>query len=295
MNSPLERWLEAFLRHIALERNLSAHTVSAYRRDLASLVEHLEAGEAPGALPDRAAIRGWLAGLRAAGLAPATVARRMSAARSWLRFLELEGALDRPQALPRVRRAPRALPRVLTEEQAAAAMEAGGSGPRASRDRAVLELFYGSGLRLRELAALDVDDADPRLRLVRVRGKGRRERVVPLGRAAARALSAYLSQREDPPAGGSPEALFLGRGGRRLGPRGIQYLVARALARVAGAAGTHPHLLRHSFATHLLDRGAELRAVQEMLGHSSLRSTQIYTHLTAERLRAAYRRAHPRS
>src|SRR5262249_42459786 len=154
-------------------------------------------------------------------------------------------------------------------------------------------LFYGSGLRVSELAALDLEDIDLDRGLARVRGKGRKERSVPLGRASVAAIRAWLGERRrwEPAA----DALFLGRGGRRLGVRGIEYLVERWMKRVEGAPGSNPHLLRHSFATHLLDRGAELRAVQEMLGHRSLRSTQVYTHLTVERLRDAYRRAHPRS
>ena len=154
-------------------------------------------------------------------------------------------------------------------------------------------MLYSPGLRLRELAGLDCHNVDLYQGLVRVRGKGRRERTVPLGRASQAALRAYLAERGA--AAGADEPLFTGRGGRRLGPRGIEYMASRWMRRLDGAPGRHPHLLRRELATHLLDRGAELHAVQEMLGHRSLRSTQVYTHLTVERLRETYDRAHPRS
>jgi integrase/recombinase XerC len=287
---------ESFLRHLAGERNLSPHTVAAYRRDLGQFLEHMAAA-GPGARLDRETVRSWLAELRTRGAAGATLARKVSALRTWIRFLLREGQLERVGGLPRVRRLRRTLPPFLTEEQAGRAVTLPpATTRRGRRDRAILELLYGSGLRVRELVALDAGDVDLDRRLVRVRGKGRRERSVPLGRASAAALRDYLAAGAERATGEKAgEPLFRGRGGRRLGARGVQYLVERWLRRLPGVREAHPHLLRHTFATHLLDRGADLRAVQEMLGHRSLRSTQIYTHLTAERLREAYRRAHPRS
>jgi integrase/recombinase XerC len=293
----LARWLAAFIEHLAGERNASPHTVAAYRRDLETFLAFLRATERPETI-DRAGTRAWIASLHDAGTSPRSVARKLSAVRSWVRFLLQEEALAEVETLPRVRRRGASLPHFLSEGQAEHAVSLPRADtPRGARDRALLELLYGSGLRVREVEALDVGDVDLHQRLLRVRGKGRKERAVPLGRAAAEAVRRYLAlrDRQGPPHRSAGDALFLGREGRRLTARGIQHRVRHWLCQVQGTPGTNPHLLRHTFATHLLDRGADLRAVQEMLGHQSLRSTQVYTHLTAERLREAYRKAHPRS
>jgi len=294
--APLIQFRDRFLDHLERERNFSPHTIRAYRSDLDQFIAHATASGASdaGAALDRSVLRAWLAALRAGGASGATLGRKLSAVRSWIRFLLREGHLARSGPLPRVPRAKPPLPRFLSAAQAERAMTLPpGDDALGRRDRAILELFYGSGLRVSELAALDTDDVDLGRGLARVRGKGRRERSVPLGRASVAALRAWLEVRgELAPA---TPAIFVGRGGRRFGVRGIEYRVCHWIGRIEDAAGTNPHLLRHTFATHLLDRGAELRAVQEMLGHRSLRSTQVYTHLTVDRLRDAYRRAHPRS
>jgi integrase/recombinase XerC len=297
----------AFRQHLEAAGR-SAHTLRAYLADVAEALAWL--GLPPDPPPrqlravDRARLRGYLAHLQGRGLAPATVARRLATLRTFFAFALARGWLDRDPARalrgPRLRRR---LPRVLREDEAAALVEAP-TGPAARprppalrlRDRAILECLYGSGLRVEELCRLEVSDLDLGGGTLRVRGKGGRERVVPVGEYAREAVAAYLAEGRPKLAGPrSGRALWLGARGRRLAPRTVRALVADH-GRAAGLHGrVHPHLLRHSFATHLLDHGADLRSVQEMLGHARLRTTQVYTHLTLERLRAAYLAAHPRA
>jgi len=291
--------VERFLAHLARERNYSAHTIAAYRRDLADLAVALasrtgaDAGANSGAdydtAIDRAAVRAFAAHLAAKGLARRSVARKLSALRSFLRFLAREGSAGTggvpPVPSPKI---DRRLPEVLSEREVGDAIA--GAADDSPRDRAILAVLYGGGIRLSELAALDLADIERTRGEARVLGKGRRERIVPIGRAAVVAIEAYLVER-----GASPGALFLSRRSERLSRRGIQRVVRRMLSRVAREGRFSTHTLRHSFATHLLDRGADLRAVQELLGHASLASTQIYTHVETTRLAAVYRRAHPRA
>jgi integrase/recombinase XerD len=297
-----EALLAAFADHLVAERGLAGNTAAAYRRDLEDFARFLarRGGALREGFPAQAVVA-YLAELRAEGRRPATVARRLAALRAYVRFREEEAAggarLPERGELPRLR-APDRLPRVLGHEQAERLLAAPrGEAPRALRDRALLELLYASGLRVSELTALDLADLDLGRRTVRVRGKGGRERVALFGPPAARALAAYLAHGRPRLAGpGSGAAVFLNARGRRLTRQGC-WLIVRAHAVRAGlpAGQVSPHVLRHTFATHLLAGGADLRAVQELLGHRDLATTQVYTHVLPERLRRVYRRAHPRA
>jgi integrase/recombinase XerC len=285
--------LQRFLRHLSAERRASPHTLRAYRADLADFCAFAaRAGSTDVAAADSRLIRAYLAQLHRRGLDPVSVARRLSALRSWFRFLVRQGAVPRNTARDvRSPRLPRRLASVLSVDEALPLVEARGLGGRARmRDVAILELLYASGLRVSELSGLDVDDLDRQGMTVHVLGKGGKERIVPFGRAAARALDAYLATRAAPRG-----ALFANARGGRLGPRSVHALVKRA-ARAAGIERrVSPHTLRHSFATHLLDGGAELRVVQELLGHSRLTTTQRYTHVSSAHVMRAYDAAHPRA
>jgi|DewCreStandDraft_5_1066085.scaffolds.fasta_scaffold05660_3 integrase/recombinase XerC len=293
--------VDAFLRHVADERQLSPRTVRAYAGDLEEAQAFFAAhygGPWCWSGVDRLALRRYVAHLTERGLARRSIARKLSALRSFYRFLHVEGRA--PANLARAVRAPkldRRLPGFLHRDQVEVMLDwargrADAGGWREARNWAILELFYGTGLRLSELAGLNVDDVDLVADRVRVFGKGRKERILPLGRWANRALRAYLTARTG--VVGHPPALFVGPAGRRLTTRQIHNVVRRATAAI-GADGLAAHSLRHSFATHLLDAGADLRAVQELLGHASLRTTQVYTHTSRERLQRVYRQAHPRA
>jgi len=299
----LGRAVLRFLGHLSEQRRASRHTTAAYRRDLAQLVRFVRERR-PGA-PHRPSdvdvlvLRGWL-GQLARTHSAASIARKISAARAFLRYLHRRGEIDENPAaelsLPKVRRP---LPTFLDVDAAAEVMDAPDAGDAEGlRDRAMLELLYGSGLRVSELAGLDVDQVDlgEPTALVRVIGKGNKERVVPLGAHGARAVAAYLARRGEL-AGAAPtedtRALFLSRRGRRLGVRRVQTLVHRYGALGAGRADLHPHALRHTFATHLMDGGADLRSIQKLLGHASLSTTQRYTHVSIDHLMKVYDAAHP--
>ena len=290
--------LEAFLRELGAARRASPHTLAAYRRDVARVFD-LAAGPgrpvAPGAWT-RELLERALRDLYRSGHAAGSAARALAAWRSFGRFCVRRGVLaqDPARALPFPRR-PQRLPRTLPRLDLNEALDrlAAAADPQASRDRALLELAYSAGLRLAELVGLDGRDLDRTGALLRVRGKGRRERIAPVGARALAALDAYLAHAGRPaPAPGEP--LFAGRAGRLSG-RTVQRAVRRRLAGLAAGLGVTPHALRHSFASHLLDAGADLRAIQELLGHRSLASTQVYTHVTRARLQQAYAQAHPRA
>ncbi|UPK76544.1 tyrosine recombinase XerC [Nocardioidaceae bacterium SCSIO 66511] len=295
--------LTAYERHLTAERDLTPHTVRAYLTDLRGLAEHATAlrVEDPADLDVRT-LRSYLANLQTRGRARTTLARRATAVRVFGAWLVRTGrATKDPGALLASPKAHRDLPAVLREDEvrdlldatAAACVDDGAVG---LRDLAVLEVLYATGIRVGELAGLDVDDVDEERRVVRVFGKGRKERMVPYGAPAARALSDWSSRgRPELARQGSGPALFLGARGGRIDQRAVRTLVHRRLGVVEGAPDLGPHGLRHTAATHLLDGGADLRTVQELLGHSSLATTQIYTHVSTDRLRAAYRQAHPRA
>ena len=316
--------LDAFLSELAAIRRASPHTIAGYRRDItraldlaareraapadrtaAPLVRPRRAGQVHPSEWNRELLERAMRGLYRDGLSAASAGRALAAWRSFSRFCVRRGILAddpaRSLAFPRRgRRLPRTLPSV---ELSAALDRVSGEDPASVRDRAMLELAYSSGLRLSELVGLDCGDVNLATRLVRVRGKGRRERIVPVGAGAVAALERWLRLVDRPapaataPAAAAPAAgpVFVNRRGERLSGRTFQRIVSRRLAGVAGGLGVTPHALRHSFASHLLDRGADLRAVQELLGHRSLATTQIYTHVSRARLRQAYARAHPRA
>ena len=299
----LAQALQGFTGHLRHERGRSEHTVRAYTGDVARL---LAAAAADGldqvADLDLVLLRRWLAREHAQGHASATLARRAAAARVFTAWAHARGLVDPdPGALLATPKVRRALPGVLKREQAAALMDlaevaADDDDPVHVRDRAVLELLYATGIRVGELVGLDIDDLDEGRRTVRVMGKGGKARTVPYGVPAQRAVTAWL-------VGGRPRlltaasgpALFLGRRGGRVDPRTVRAVVHRLLREVPDAPDLSPHGLRHSAATHILEGGADLRAVQEILGHATLATTQIYTHVSVERLRATYEQAHPRA
>ena len=300
--------LAAFGQHIGAERGLSRHTVRAYLADVTSLLEHAAtAGAGAPAELDITILRAWLAEQHGSGLSRATLARRAAAARAFTAFARARGLLTQdPGPLLGMPKIPRRLPQVLRQDQVAAVLDApaapGGTGAAAPdaavalRDSAILELLYATGIRVSELCGLDLGDLDTGRRTVRVLGKGGRERTVPAGLPAVAAVSAWArSGRPVLAVPGSGHALFLGARGRRLDPRTARRVVHARVAAVPGTPDSGPHGLRHAAATHLLEGGADLRSVQEILGHASLTSTQIYTHVTVERLRSAYRQAHPRA
>ena len=284
--------IAAFLDHLRHERGLSPYTVVAYGRDL----NRLRAGFA-GTWPelDPATLRRIAAGLAREGSNPRTIQRFLSAVRSFGKWAVREGLLEHnPAASLRGPKLGRPLPRGLDVDQAGRAMAQPGGDTLELRDRAVLELFYSSGLRLSELTGLNLDSLDLEAGLVRVMGKGRRERTVPVGRLACAALRAWLAQR---PGWAAPEegALFVSRRGGRLGNRAVQSRLALAGLRAGLGERLHPHRLRHAFASHMLESSGDLRAVQELLGHADLATTQIYTHLDFQHLAQVYDKAHPRA
>jgi len=291
--------LAGFERHLRLELGRSPHTVRAYQGDVAALLRHAaRMGQREVSELDLRMLRSWLARLRTGGVARSTLARRGSAARAFTSWAHRSGLLPTDPgsglAAPKGRRT---LPAVLRADEAVRLLEqVDGDAPQDLRDRAALELLYATGIRVAELCGLDLDDLDRGRRLVRVLGKGARERVVPFGRPAERAVEVWLADgRPRWATATSGPALLLGRRGGRVDQRTVRALVHRRLADVAGAPDLGPHGLRHSAGTHLLEGGADLRSVQELLGHATLATTQIYTHVSVERLRTSYERAHPRA
>lgn len=295
MAKPLEEVLQDFLRHLAEVRQVSPHTLRAYRRDLEELVAYLAEQQPPvRAREVRAArLRIHLGSLADRGLGPTTLARHLSSMRSFFHFMEERGLLEQnPATNLRGPRRRKRLPRYLEEHEVEALLAAPRDDDREGlRDRAILETLYSTGCRVSELVALNETDLDVSRGLVRLMGKGRKERLGMLGNPALSALRDYLAfkslHRLD------REALFLNRFGTRLTDRSVRRILNRCLQRAGIDRACSPHTFRHSFATHLLRRGADLRTVQELLGHASLGSTQIYTHISLERLRALYRQAHP--
>jgi integrase/recombinase XerC len=304
------RWdaaLASYTRHLVTDRGFSDHTVRAYRGDLDDLARFAElTGADDTEQLDLELLRDWLWRGSGAGLAKSTLGRHAAAARGFTKWLVSIGAA--PADAGARLKAPRPdqhLPRVLTRGQIDGVLDglealAAGGDPVAMRDLAIVELLYASAMRVSELTGLRRDDVDRSRLTVRVLGKGNKERVVPFGVPAARALDAYLDRARPALAGAStstmdPGALFLGARGSALTTRTVYELVARLLNELPGTGPSGPHALRHTAATHLLDGGADLRAVQEILGHASLSTTQIYTHVSAERLKASYATAHPRA
>ena len=307
--SAIERAVERYVRHVALERGRSPHTVSAYRRDLARYAEHLRARgiDEPGSIGE-ADVSAFVAAVRAPadgspGVAPSTAARMLSSVRGWHRFLVEEGLADRHvSAEQRPPKQPRRLPKAISIDEVERLLEAcAGDDPLRLRDRALLELLYATGARVSEAVDLAVDDVlgddGAVAEAVRLFGKGRKQRLVPLGRYAREALEAYLVRARPLLArqGGSTPALFLGARGAALSRQSVWLVMRDAAARASLTAELSPHTLRHSFATHLLEGGADVRVVQELLGHASVATTQLYTLVTADAVREAWATAHPRA
>ena len=295
----MRRLLDRYLRELESARNASPHTLRAYRTDLAEFERFLDArGVAEPAGIQVRTLRGFLAKLEDRGLSDTSVQRKLSAVRSFLKWLTRVGELEKsPAAALRARRTARRLPTVLSEKEIEALLAAPDTSTLAGlRDRAILELMYSAGTRASETVGLDEGDLDLKRGVARVLGKGRKERLAALGSHAVAALRAYLSDPRRPRAKSRGDrALFLNLRGGRLTTRSLERLLEKHTSTAGIRRHATPHTLRHSFATHLLDRGADLRAVQELLGHEHLVTTQIYTHVSIERLRTIYEKAHPRA
>jgi integrase/recombinase XerC len=293
-----------YLTHLEKERDVSPHTVKAYGRDLEAFTDYCDRyyGDWSWNTVDRLGLRGFLGELKRRGLSTRSAARALSAVRSLYRYLqEHHGVPNNIARAAKVPKVDKRLPTYMDQQQTGrlfdwAESRAGGDEFVPTRDLAILELFYSTGIRLSELCGMNLEDLDLLADQAKVRGKGRKERIVPVGSRAVLALRRYLNLRE--PVVGRPKtdrrAVFVSRLGRRLAPRGIQRIVHRMLDGI-GVDGLRVHSLRHTFATHMLDAGADLRAVQELLGHASLSTTQIYTHTSVERLKKVYNQAHPRA
>ncbi len=294
-----------FLTHLEKERDQSPHTVKAYRRDLEAFTGFCDrhyGGRWKWGSVDRLGMRGFLGELERRGLSKRTAARSLSAVRSFYRYLQLHHGIPNPAArAAKVPKVDKRLPTYLDRDRTDALFRwaegrASGDEFGPTRDLAMLELFYSTGIRLSELSGMNLEDLDLLSDQAKVRGKGRKERLVPVGSRAVLAMRRYLNLREElvSRVGGDRRAVFVTRRGRRMAPRGIQR-VTHAMFDAVGGDGLRVHSLRHTFATHMLDAGADLRAVQELLGHASLSTTQVYTHTSVERLKKVYQQAHPRA
>jgi integrase/recombinase XerC len=289
-------WIDRFLSHLAHERRMSAHTIAAYRRDLLGLAEfgskrRLTSWNAL----DHSGVRTFAAALHGAGLSPRSIQRHLSAARTFYDFLMREGHCARNPALDvRAPKSKKRLPATLDADQMGRLLAFRVDDSLSIRDKAIMELFYSSGLRLAELVSLSVTAVDLEDRTVRVLGKGSKTRIVPVGRQAVDALKTWLKERVAL-AGSGVDALFVGRRGRPLSVRSVQLRVGAWGRRQGLGVHVHPHMFRHSFATHLLESSGDLRGVQEMLGHADIGTTQIYTHLDFQHLATVYEAAHPRA
>jgi integrase/recombinase XerC len=289
--------MAAFLLHLERERNVSPHTLRAYSIDITQFRSHAEAelGRKPRLQDvDHLLVRSFLASLHARGVSKTSAARKLASVRTFFRFLCREGLLARNPARPLVSpRLDRRIPSHLSESDVAQILDAKVEGETEVRTRAILELLYGAGLRCGELVGLDLGDLDLDARLIRVLGKGSKERIVPFGTRAGEALTAYLAWRKTRRR--RTDALFVNLRGDRLTDRSVRNLLRQRIRQTAVSLRVTPHTLRHAFATHLLERGADLRAIQELLGHASLSTTQRYTHVNARHLLSVYGKAHPRA
>lgn len=288
--------INEFLGHLTRERRLSAHTADAYRRDLNSLSKYCASNEIESwSKLDSQHVRSFAAYCHRQGLAPRSIQRRLSAVRSFYKYLLREGAVTRnPAQDVSAPRAAKRLPKTLDADQMTRLVEVSGDDPQVVRDRAMMELLYSSGLRLAELVSLNIPDVDVADRTVRVTGKGNKTRIVPVGRHALAALGAWLRQRASL-AKAEESALFVGVRGGRISPRTVQARIRRWATIQGIDARVSPHMFRHSFATHVLESSGDLRAVQELLGHANISTTQIYTHLDFQHLARIYDETHPRA
>jgi len=286
----MNRYLDKFLSYLEIEKNYSAHTILNYRIDLNEFIAFI--GDVPVRKIDYLRLRKYFAVLRQRQLKPRTVSRKLSSLRSFFRFLHREGLItENPAVLMMSPKLDKVLPKFLSESEVSQLIEA----PKVSRsagrrDRAILETLYSTGIRVSELVGLDIKDVDFITNIIKVAGKGKKERIVPVGDKALDAIKEYVDNRS----ARSP-AVFLNKNGQRLSDRSVRNIVNKHILSTSVLMNVSPHVLRHSFATHLLDRGADLRSVQELLGHANLSTTQIYTHVTTERLKSVYSKAHPRA
>lgn len=296
MKASALEWVDKFVTHLSRERRMSPHTTLNYHREIETLVAWCDGQKIDDwASIDEHNVRSFAARSHASGLAPRSVQRRLSATRSFLRYLQRERVIQHnPASEVRAPKARRPLPRTVDADQMNRLLEIPGDDPLAKRDRAVMELFYSSGLRLAELLGLDLHDLDLADRTVRVTGKGNKVRILPVGRKACEALQAWLTERTTLVTS-EQTAVFVGRNGQRLGARTIQKRVAAWAQRQGLPVHVHPHLFRHSFASHLLESSQDLRGVQELLGHADIATTQVYTHLDFQHLARIYDQAHPRA
>ena len=286
----MSQHLDKFLKNLEIEKNYSEHTLLNYRLDLQEFFAFL--GHDRVAEVDYPALRRFLAEMRAKQLKPRSVARKLSSLRSFFKFLQREGVIQKnPASLLLTPKLDKPLPHFLSEEETVRLIEAP-EGDKSSnlRDKAIFETLYSTGIRVSELVGLSQGDVDLIGDLVKVFGKGRKERIVPIGAKAVEAIEGYLATRKH-----KSEAIFLNNRGERLTARSVRNIINKHIKTAAMQQKVHPHMLRHSFATHLLDHGADLRSVQELLGHVNLSTTQIYTHLTTEKLKSVYQKAHPRA
>jgi integrase/recombinase XerC len=296
MHGKAAAWIGRYLAHLRTERRLSPHTESAYRRDLDALLAYCDSERIAGWKQiDNFHVRTFAAREHRDGLGPRSVQRRLSAVRGFFNYLIREKVVEaNPAADIRAPKAAKRLPKTLDVDQVASLLGRKPTDALTRRDHAMLELLYSSGLRLAELAGLDVADLDLADRTVRVLGKGSKTRILPVGKQAVAALRAWLGDRAGLVKGGG-SALFVGQNGRRLGARAIQRRIGRWAVKVGLNVPVYPHLLRHSFATHLLESSRDLRGVQELLGHADISTTQVYTHLDFQHLARVYDEAHPRA
>ena len=294
----MDQVLSDYLQYLRVQRNLSENTLKAYERDLSAFLDFVtEFWQLDFREVDRHLIRDYLAALRRRGYKSSSATQQLAALRSFYQYLTQFGHIkSNPTLAVKVPKQEKRLPQVLSVGEAHVLLESiDPSTPLGLRDRAVFELLYAAGIRLSELTALDVDKVDLKFQYVRVFGKGMKERIVPIGEYAVEALSAYLKDGRPQLAKPDETALFVNYRGERLSQRGVQYLLDKHIEKTAIAKNISPHSLRHSFATHLLDAGADLRVVQELLGHVSLSTTQVYTRISQSKLKSVYNKAHPRA
>jgi integrase/recombinase XerC len=294
----MRKELEAFLDYLTHERNASAHTVSSYGTDLGQLAAYLEGRKVRLRQVDNVVLRGFLLEVHKKGVSKTSAARKLAAVRSFFQFcLKRRLVDDNPAKVVATPRLDKHVPGFLTEDEVGTFLDLPEADEKLGpRDRAIFELFYATGIRVSELVGLDLSDLSLAERMVRVRGKGKKERLVPFGRKAGDSLAAYFETRAKLLGrGGDPAPVFLNYRGTRLSSRSVERLVGKYIRRTAVRRKISPHSLRHSFASHLLGRGADLRVIQELLGHESLATTQKYTHLDLKQLLETYRKSHPRA
>jgi tyrosine recombinase XerC len=303
----MKHWIEKYLRYLKIEKNASVHTITSYRTDLlqflkfSSSEQEISPEQVDLASVNRLQIRLWLGALGEDGLARNTIARKVASIRSFFKYAYTRGAIIKnPAHLLIVPKAEKRLPKTVQVEEIRRMMElAGGDEPEKIQDRAILELFYSTGMRLSELTELNTDHVNISGRQILVHGKGNKQRIIPLGEEALKACKKHLKSRKELFSSKTDDdakrALFLAPGGQRIYPRRVQLLVKGYLMKTSEVTQKSPHVLRHSFATHMLDAGADIRIIKEFLGHANLSATQIYTHTSVERLKQVYNKAHPRA